>query len=124
MVGGRWQEGVGRVEGADGEGGLDEGAPLSKLSFPQGIWVAWMSRGEKGGESIFAVRVEKGVSSSLCRPHRVQPLLALNHSLHVKALSECSFADIDVVLLLGGECKRVVGVGGVPWVPWRTKAWR
>ena len=52
VVGGRRQEGVGRVEGADGEGGLDEGAPLSKLSFPQGIWVAWMSRGEKGGESI------------------------------------------------------------------------
>ena len=52
VVGGRWQEGVGRVEGADGEGGLDEGAPLSKLSLSQGIGVAWMSRGEKGGESI------------------------------------------------------------------------
>ena len=52
MVGGRWQEGVGRVEGADGEGGLDEGAPLSKLSLSQGVGVAWMSRGEKGGESI------------------------------------------------------------------------
>ena len=46
-----WQEGVGWVEGADGEGG--EGASLPKLSISQGVWEAGMARGEKGGEGIW-----------------------------------------------------------------------
>jgi len=83
-----------------------------------------MSRGEKGGKGIFAVRIEKGVSSCLGRSHRLQPLLVFHHSLHVKALSERSFAHIDVVLLLGGEGEGVVWVGGVARVAWRSKAWR
>ena len=46
-----WQEGVGWVEGADGEGG--EGASLPKLSISQGVGEAGMARGEKGGEGIW-----------------------------------------------------------------------
>ena len=45
------QEGVGWVEGADGEGG--EGASLPKLSISQGVGEAGMARGEKGGEGIW-----------------------------------------------------------------------
>ena len=52
MIGGRQEGWVGWVERADGEGRLDKGTPLSKLSFPQGVGVARMSRGEKGRKGI------------------------------------------------------------------------
>ena len=53
MFGGmRRQEGVGRVEGADGEGRLDKSASLSKFPLSHGVGVAWVARGEKGGKSI------------------------------------------------------------------------
>ena len=87
----------------------------------------------------FTVRVKEGVSSRLCRPHRLQPL-AVDHSgkvgqavvenenkyppLHVKALPQSGLPNIDVVLLLcllGGKGKRVIRVGGMAW---GSESWR